>query len=358
MKITLKVPLVTSLVTAAFFTTFSMVQHKIGHDELYEMWRVHAIEVSQGLSEYIGEWLGNKLLLIDMMTDQIDQDYTEAEIQKTMDAPLLKKEFVLIFGALEKDGKPISNTPSWNPGEKWDGRLRGWYQQARTARQAILTPPYNDSATGRLLVSAVSKITDRGKFKGALGGDIELSMITDALNQINFSNKGHAFLLDNNGLIISHPNTTFNGKTTNTVFHIATPKVSTEFIEASLMGEETKLLTFTPVTIRGKNSNLMIGVALDSQEILGKLKESRNITLVIILLGSLITSFVLYFIIKSLLISPLTKLTNAVEELSLGKSNIEIEATERKDEIGVLAQAIHRMRVSLDFVLKKLKQDS
>ncbi len=356
MKITLKIPLVTSLITAAFFTTFSMIQHKMNHDELYEMWHVHVTEVSQGLSEYIGEWLGNKLLLIDMMTDRIDQNYTELEIQKTMDAPLLKKEFVLIFGALEKDGKPISNTPSWNPGETWDGRLRGWYQQARTAKQAILTPPYNDSATGRLLVSAVSKITDQGKFKGALGGDIELSMITDALSHINFSNKGRAFLLDDNGLIISHPNNTFNGKTTNTVYHIATPDVSTEFIETS--GERTQLLTFTPVTIRGKSSNLMIGVALDSQEILGKLQRSRNITFVIIVLGSLITSFFLYFIIKFLLITPLTKLTNAVEELSLGKSNIEIEATERKDEIGVLAQAIHRMRVSLDFVLKKLKQDS
>ncbi len=356
MKITLKVPLVTSLVTAAFFATFSMIQHKRAHDELYGMWSVHVNEVSQGLSEYIGEWLGNKLLLVDMMTDRIDQDYTETEIQKTMDAPLLKKEFVLVFGALEKDGKPISNAPSWNPGEKWDGRLRGWYQQARAAKQAILTTPYNDSATGRLLVSAVSKITDRGKFKGALGGDIELSMITDALSQINFSNKGRAFLLDNHGLIISHPNNTFNGKTTNTIFHIATPKISTEFIETSIR-ERAQLLTFTPVTIRGKKSNLMIGVALDSQEILGKLQKSRNITLTIILLGSLITSFVLYFIIKSLLITPLTKLTNAVEELSLGKSNIEIEATERKDEIGVLAQAIHRMRVSLDFVLKKLKQE-
>ncbi len=356
MKITLKVPLITSLIVATFFATFSMIQHKISYDELYGMWRIHVTEVSQGLSEYIGEWLDHKLSLIDMMATRIDQYYSETEIQKTMDTPQLKKEFVLIFGALEKDGKPISNTPSWNPGERWDGRLRGWYQQARTTKHAILTPPYNDSATGRLLISAVAPITNRGKFRGALGGDMELSMITDALSQMNFSNKGYAFLLDNNGLIISHPNTTLNGKTTDAVFNIATPKISTEFIETSLEGR-SQLLTFTPVSIRGKNSNLIIGVALDAQEILGKLEKSRYITLGIILLGSLVTSLILYFIIKSLFITPLTRLTNAVEELSLGKSHIQIEAIDRNDEIGILAKAIHRMQVSLNFVIEKLKKE-
>ena len=43
------------------------------------------------------------------------QSSTSEKIQQTFDAPILKREFELMFGGLATDGKRITNDPSWNP---------------------------------------------------------------------------------------------------------------------------------------------------------------------------------------------------------------------------------------------------
>lgn len=61
------------------------------------------------------------------MSQTIDSSYSPEENQRVFDSPLLKSEFILVFGALEADGKPIKNSADWKPSADWDGRKRPWY---------------------------------------------------------------------------------------------------------------------------------------------------------------------------------------------------------------------------------------
>ncbi len=318
-------------------------------------WLNNVTETSNSISKYISEWLDGKLTLIDMMADYIAKDYSAEQIQYVMNNPVLKDEFVLIFGALETDGRPISNTPSWNPGYAWDGRNRAWYSQAREAENAVFTPPYNDSATGRLLISAVGKIMARGTFKGAFGGDIELQTIADVINEVNFNQKGYTFLLKENGVIVSHPDKAFNGNAIDTVFEIDTPDITTEFIETTSKGEDV-LLKFTPLKLNNRDTDLLIGVAIDPDKIMAETEQLKWISIASSLLGALLTSLVLYLVMSRLLLKPLVGLAKSADDISHGKSNVKIDGVERNDEIGLVAKAIKRMAVSINLAIERLKK--
>ncbi|PIE56967.1 MAG: hypothetical protein CSA34_01315 [Desulfobulbus propionicus] len=355
MKITTKVPLLASAIILVFFFTLSSIQYKVVRDAIYSTWLNNVTETSKAVSNYAAEWLDGKLAIIDMMATYISTNYSVTHLQEVMDIPLLKDQFVLIFGALEEDGKPISNTPSWNPGKDWDGRKRPWYSQARAAEQAVFTPPYNDSATGRLLISAVATIKDQKTFKGSFGGDIELQTIADVINEVDFNQKGYAFLLDKNGTIISHPDTSFNGKTISTVFAISAPTTGKEFIKTTTQ-DKAVLLKFTPMELKNRDTNLMIGVAIDPKKIMAETEAFKVIALVLAVLGSLITSLALYLALNHLLLKPLVELTKSADEISLGKLDVNIDGTERNDEIGLMAKAIQRLGVSINFAIEKLKK--
>ncbi len=356
MKITTKVPILALAIIITLFLIISSIQYRVMRDALYSTWLNNVTETSKGVAKYAAEWLDTKLVIIDMMAYAISKNYSIAQLQNVMDTPLLKDQFVLIFGALEEDGKPISNTPSWNPGADWDGRKRAWYSQARDAERAVFTPPYNDSATGRLLISAVAKIEDHKTFMGAFGGDIELQTIADVINEVDFNQKGYAFLLDKNGTIISHPNTNLNGKRISTIFAIRAPETGKEFIKTTAEGADV-LLKFTPLKLKEKDTSLMIGVAIDPKKIMAETDTFKIIALALALIGTIVTSLVLYFVLNRLLLKPLVALTKSADKLSLGELNVEINGTERNDEIGLMATAIERMKASITFAIKKLKKE-
>jgi methyl-accepting chemotaxis protein len=54
-------------------------------------------------------------------------------------------------------------------------------------------------------------------------------------------------------------------------------------------------------------------------------------------------------------VTPIMKLTDAAERMSLGELNIKIDVKSR-DEIGLLAQAIGRMQTSLRMAMTRLKK--
>ena len=55
------------------------------------------------------------------------------------------------------------------------------------------------------------------------------------------------------------------------------------------------------------------------------------------------------------IVTPIMKLTDAAERMSLGEMNVKIDL-QSKDEIGLLAQAIGRMQTSLRLAMSRLRK--
>jgi len=353
-KISQKVPLVTSIIVIASFAIFSKVQYNIVQSAMLDKLESNITETSVVLSQQITNWLNGKLALIDMMTGTIDADFDMQTIQTTMDNPLLKEAFILIYGVLDTDGKMISNTPSWSPPAGWDGRKRPWYPLARSRTGAVLTEPYADTKTQEVLISVVSCLKDNGEFQGAFGGDLSMKAVSDAINTLNFNNTGYAFLINSQEKIISHPDSSLNGKQLSALFTDASPMLNNSLQEVKL-GDKVVLTKFS--SMKGlANTEWLIGVVLDKKKAMAEVNALKVSAIIGMLISGLISSFVLYITMARLLLNPIHKLIATADEISLGKLDFEIMETERNDEIGSLAKAIERLGVSVQLAIKRLQE--
>jgi methyl-accepting chemotaxis protein len=318
MKIAHKVGLAAA--TVLFLTTslLSLVQVSQVRTSLNEQTESSIKDSSGAMARQIENWLNGKLQLIDMMAQSIDGQFSAEQIQRVFDQPILKQQFLLIFGGLDTDGERITNDPTWNP-TGWDARQRPWYPVAKSANQAMLTEPYADAASGEILISAVAKLSDRGQFKGAFGGDISLKTISDTINTLNFNGAGYAFLLSRNGNIISHPNTELNGKSLGELFDGQTPALKQE-LSAISGNDENLLVSFTPLS-NLKGMDWYIGVVLDESKVLAEANALSwraatgtliGVALSLLLLGALMAK----------LLRPLSQLQNSLRDINSGEGDL------------------------------------
>ncbi|PMN88229.1 chemotaxis protein [Enterovibrio norvegicus] len=307
------------------------------------------------MGDQITYWLNGKLAIINMMSESINADFSETTIQDTFNLPLLKKEFILIFGGLETNGERITNDLSWSP-EGWDARKRPWYPVARQNQTAVLTDPYPDAGTKEILISAVANLYDDGEFKGAFGGDLSLKSVSDALNTLNFHETGYAFLLSGDGNIISHPNAELNGQPLSALFDGSIPEIESRFNETTVAGLPV-LTSFDK--LEGLNGNdWLIGVVLDQSKVMAH-TDSFAYTAA----GATAFCAVLIGILLSMVISkqlkPLDTLRQSLQEINSGDGDLTKRvAINSKDEFGGLSSDFNGFVAYLQSLIGQIKNTS
>ncbi|MBR0565412.1 methyl-accepting chemotaxis protein [Azoarcus sp. L1K30] len=348
MKISRKAGLAAAAVLFLTVGALSLIQISQLRSSLEAQAESSITQSGNALARQIENWLNGKLQMIDLMAQSIDADFSAEQIQRTFDQPLLKEHFLLIFGGLQRDGQRITNTPSWNP-DGWDARQRPWYPVARDNARATLTEPYADAATGEILISAVARLTDRGRFMGAFGGDLSLKTISEAVNALDFNGAGHAFLLAANGKVVSHPDARFNGKSYEQLFDGQRPALDNQLTTLRSGGRKL-LLSFTPLS-NLQGMNWYLGIVLDEAVLL---REARTAGLRA-LLGTVIgvaLSLIVLSILMSRLMAPLMHLHQALREINSGTGDLTRRLPGRgKDEVAQLSNEFNRFVESLQSLI-------
>ena len=355
MKVSHKVALLASCIIVVTFAAYSWLQYHSVRDTLMEKTQQSTEDAARVMSFQITNWLNSKLRLIDMMAQAIDADFNASTIQSTFDIPLLKDEFILIFGGLDTDGKKITNDTSWNP-KDWDARKRPWYPYAKSHKRAVLTDPYADAATNEILISAVANFYDKGVFKGAFGGDLSLKTVSDALNTLNFHDTGYAFLVNANGNIISHPNDKLNGKQIDRLFDGNAPELTGNFQEAK-SGAVTVLASFYKLqNLYG--SDWLIGVVLDKRKVMAEANDLGMMAVIATIISALICSTALYMAVTRQLL-PLKHLYDSLLEINSGDGDLTKRLPiESKDEFGKVSGEFNQFLDYLQELIKQIKQIS
>ncbi|WP_252271604.1 methyl-accepting chemotaxis protein, partial [Pseudomonas subflava] len=356
MKIAHKVGIAAAAVLFLTTSLLSLAQVSQVRSTLRSQVESSISESSNALARQIENWLNAKLRLMDLMSQTIDSDYSPENMQKVIDAPLLKNEFILVFGALEADGKPIKNDPSWQPSADWDGRQRPWFGTGKSGSQALLTEPYVDSTTGEILISAVAKISNAGQFLGVFGGDIRLKAVADAVNTLDFGGAGYAFLLSRSGNIISHPDTALNGKSYSTLFDGESPALNKELQELS-GGDKNLLVSFTPLpNLQGMD--WYIGVVLDKDIVMAEADTLSWRAVIGTVLGVVISLIALGMLMVRLL-KPLDHLHASLREINSGQGDLtrRLPAT-GNDEIAEVSREFNSFLQSLQTLISDVMGSS
>lgn len=93
----------------------------------------------------------------------------------------------------------------WLPPEEFDITERDWYKMAIDNDDIAITEPYLDQQTGQYCVTFSKRVVCGGRTIGVFGIDIYMNKLTDILAG-SYQGDDYAFLVGQNGVIITHPN--------------------------------------------------------------------------------------------------------------------------------------------------------
>ncbi|MBI5581789.1 MAG: zinc-ribbon domain-containing protein [Deltaproteobacteria bacterium] len=203
------------------------------------------------------------------------------------------------------------------------------------------------------LVVAVP-IRDGNQVVGVLAAAMTVEDISKKTATWKMGATGFAFLLDEQGNVVSHPQQQYaetRENLNNTPLISAFRKKGWTSITTPFAGDNGQ----TAIGHARSNSyGWVLAMQQNENEIFETLDIIQNFALTLLAVTVLLVVAIAWFSARAL-VTPIMKLTDAAERMSLGELNVKIDVKSR-DEIGLLAQAIGRMQTSLRMAMSRLKK--
>lgn len=105
-------------------------------------------------------------------------------------------------------GKPdntMVNSTGFSPSGGFDLRERAWYRDAIEEDDTVYSPAFLNATEDRLIVTIARPVYDGETLVGVLGVDIDISTISKLIGGKVIDEHGYAFLVDQEGHVIGHP---------------------------------------------------------------------------------------------------------------------------------------------------------
>lgn len=165
---------------------------------------------------------------------------------------------------------------------------------------------------------------------------------------------GHAFLVDEKGFVVTHHQKQYVEARRNMnddPLVSAFRRKGWTTITTSFLNEQGH-----PILghARAGTYGWILGLQQEEREVFEALGIIQNFALALLAITVLLVIAVAWFSARAL-VTPIMKLTDAAERMSLGELNLAIDIRSR-DEIGLLAQAIGRMQTSLRMAMQRLRR--
>ncbi|MET3054181.1 MULTISPECIES: methyl-accepting chemotaxis protein [Pseudomonas] len=328
-----KILLVASLIVMLAFTLFTLYNDYLQRNATRLNLENYLAEMGASTSTNIRNLLEGRIRLVENLAQNIAQEPASAET--LMGQSALISSFLTVY--LGKVDGGFSVRPDAKMPDDYDPRIRPWYKDGMSASGAVLTEPYIDLTTNKMVIGILSKVSSN---IGVVGGDLALDGLVEIINSLNFGGMGYAFLVNDQGKILVHPDQKLVMKSLADLFPARTPKLSAELTEVQANGQ-TRLLTFAP--IKGlPSANWYIGLSVDKDKAYAMLSEFRTSAVIATLVAVAIIIGLLGLLIRVLL-QPLHIMTRAMEDIAEGEGDLTKRLTiHSQDEFGILGTAFNR----------------
>lgn len=189
---------------------------------------------------------------------------------------------------------------------------------------------------------------------GVLMTGSRLINVTDAVAATKIGLTGFSFVLDDKGKVIAHRAPEFKEKLGDLSQHpayLATRSAEKARVVFNENGKE--IIAHARVTRLG----WVVVVQQEVEEALAPVREATR-SAIWVTVGVAAFALLVAYLFARALTQPILRLTAVADAISRGETSAEIIDTHRGDEIGGLARAIDRLRVSVDLAMKRLKRSS
>ncbi|OCT21701.1 chemotaxis protein [Pseudomonas putida] len=328
-----KILFAASLIVILAFALFTLYNDYLQRNAIRANLESYLAEMGQSTSTTIRNLFEGRIRLVENLAQNIAQHPADAEI--LMGQQALISSFLTVY--LGKVDGSFSVRPDSKMPDGYDPRVRPWYKDGMAASGPLLTEPYIDMTTNKMVMGILDKVSSD---VGVVGGDLALDGLVQIINSLNFGGMGYAFLVNDQGKILVHPDNALVMKSLSEAFPQNTPKLSRELTEVQVDGQ-ARLLTFTP--IQGlPSANWYIGLSVDKDKAFSMLSTFRNSAVIATLVAVVIIIALLGLLIR-VLMQPLHTMTRAMEDIAEGEGDLTKRLNiHNHDEFGVLGSAFNR----------------
>ena len=297
----------------------------------------------------IADWVNNKMTII-----------TSAQPVALSDDPVpVFKQLALAGGFTNVYVGYASKTakfsdPTGVPAD-YDPTLRPWYQQAVSADGPVVTAPYVDAGTGKLVVTFAVPVKEQGALKAVVAGDVAMDSVVANVRGIHPTPASSGLLLDSNGTVIagSDPALTlkpFTEPIKGTDF--ATLK-SGPLVDGTFNGrEKTFLATAVPGT------HWLLVVALDNGDATAGMRSLLKASALSLAILALLSGALMHLLIARLL-KRLSGIRDAMNSIANGTNDLSQRLPDKGgDEVAQIAQAFNAFSDKLSVVMVQLRDAS
>ncbi|HHF3022802.1 TPA: methyl-accepting chemotaxis protein [Vibrio diabolicus] len=235
-------------------------------------------------------------------------------VQNILERPTPKASFLAIGFGYESNGFVIENDDGWEAGPDYDPRQRPWFIAAKNKGDLVVTDPYVDASSKNVIISVGTPVKENGQFLAGMFYDLELTTLSDLVNQVNLFDAGYLFLVTADGTTIAHPQSKYNGEKVGSYLPQVDLTQSTQHIEID--GDRYMInLTHIP------GENWYVGSVIDEAIAYSAVGELRNSAIIYSIIAVIASVIALTLLIRTLM-RPLDTLNNAIQGVASGKGDL------------------------------------
>ena len=236
----------------------------------------------------------------------------------------------------------------------------GWYYQPVEAGEPLWMEPYLNENVNIYMISYVIPLyAEDGTSIGVVGMDIDFGTLTDLTDAISMYDTGYAFLINAQGVVMHHKeleNGTSMGEQDSSLSDIVT------FLSDDTNEGKGHLYPYQGVRKQMYYFNLDNGMKLvltaPNGEVYAEANQLAGMTLIGLVIALLICS-VLGIVVGNNIAKPVKYVTEIIEQtsrLDFSPTEMGSRLRRQKDEIGVMARAVHEMRKILRDIMARLDE--
>lgn len=310
----------------------------------------------QGQTRTLESWLQDKERVLTGIASQNEQG--EIPLRDLKRAAAIGNYPAVFFAW--PDGRSLFSD-GWQAPASWVPSERPWYQPAVKSKQVIVTDPFTNAMNGHTIVTFAYALRQDGVLQGVLAADMDMEdMVKAVLGNIDIRGGGYMFLVDEKGILLSHPDKELVLKSITASNAHLTPERLREWAGRDQSVESVRndgadmLLMWEKVP----GTNWYLGVATYKDAVLAPLN-----TLLLMLAGSGALLIVLVAAVNSWLthrsLRGLAQLQRTMTAISQGEGDLTVRLPEQgRDELAETARAFNVFIGRLHEMFRNLREEA
>ena len=237
----------------------------------------------------------------------------------------------------------------------YDPTIRPWYQQAVSTDGPVVTAPYVDAGTGKLVVTFAVPVKENGALKAVVAGDVAMDSVVANVRGIHPTPSSSGLLLNSDGSVIAANDPALTLKPfAETIKGIDFAALKSGNLVDGTLNDVEK--TFVATAVPG--TNWLLVVALDSGDATSGMRSLLKASAISLVILALLSAAIVHLLIARLL-KRLSDIRDAMHNIANGTNDLSQRLPDSgEDEVAQIAQAFNAFSDKLSVVMVQLRDAS